>query len=259
MKRTVFPLIALSILFSCTSKKQIDFPALFSKYGVHGTFVLESQKTGERWIYNPARLDSAFLPASTFKIPNSILALHYGAVADTNEIIKWSGQHYEIPAWNRDHNLNSAIKVSVVWFYQEIARRIGEERMQEGVNQLDYGNKDIAGDIDKFWLNGGIRISANQQIDFLKRFYAEQLPFPKEILKKVKGIMLLESGNGYKFYAKTGWSARVDHQIGWYVGFIETNDDTYFFAINVDVNDREDLKAREGITKDVLKEMGLMR
>ena len=127
--------------------------------------------------YAPEQGAERLLPASTFKILASLIGLETGVIPDENYVIKWDGTRYPIPSWNQDHTLKTAIQNSVVWYYQELARRVGREKMQYWVDVVNYGNKDISGEIDNFWLVGGLRISANEQVEILKRQYQEDLPF----------------------------------------------------------------------------------
>jgi beta-lactamase class D len=69
----------------------------------------------------------------------------------------------------------------------------------------------------------------------------------------VENILLVDSSQTYKLYAKTGWTARVDSQIGWYVGFVKAAEDTWIFALNIDINENKDAANREGITREILK------
>jgi beta-lactamase class D len=226
-----------------------------------GTFILYNKTKDSLLVNNLERSQKQFLPASTFKIPNSLISLETKVIADENEIIKWDGEKRFIDNWNQDHNLKSGIKYSVVWFYQELARRIGFEKMQEYVIKINYGNKKLGDKIDTFWLEGDLRISAVEQILFLNKFIKNELPFSKRNMEIVKNIMLVDSSETYKMYAKTGWSARVekDKQIGWYVGFVETKNDTWIYAINIDIKKDEDLIQRINITREILKSEGIIK
>ena len=122
----------------------------FAAYKVDDYLIIASDKV---------RSGEGKLPASTFKIPNSLIALETGVVQDPDkDVFKWDGVKRDIEAWNKDHTLRSAIAVSAVPVYQEIARRIGQERMQKYVDLFEYGNRDIGGGIDQFWLTGNLRI-----------------------------------------------------------------------------------------------------
>jgi beta-lactamase class D len=209
--------------------------------------------------FNEERLDSAFLPASTFKIINSMIALETEVIKDENEIIKWDSIDRGNDNWNRDQNLESGLKYSAVWFYQELARRIGEERMKYWVEASDYGNKNINGGIDVFWLRGDIRISSNQQIDFLKKLYFNQLPFSQKNQEIVKRIMIVDQTADYTIRAKTGWAARIDNQIGWYVGYLEKGENVYFFTVNIDIKNSDDAAKRKIIVSKILDHLQLTK
>lgn len=261
----LFVLSLVFLLLGCKNQNESildqystdDIQEIFEQENVNGCFIIHDFKNNKSLVHNEARLDSAFLPASTFKIINSMIALETGVIKDEKEIIAWDGQKRFVESWNQDHNLETGIRFSVVWMYQELARRIGEEKMKYWVEKAEYGNQDIGGKIDFFWLNGDIRITANQQIDFLKRLYLNELPFEQKIQETVKKILVVEKEDHYTIRAKTGWAARVENQIGWYVGYLENEDNVYFFALNMDINNPAEAKKRREITDKVLESLTL--
>jgi beta-lactamase class D len=225
--------------------------------GFTGAFVLNSLKNDQYIRYNPQRCAERFLPASTFKILNSLIGLETGVIPDENYVIKWDGTKYPSPAWNQDHSLKTAIQNSVVWYYQELARRVGKEKMQHYINVVGYGNKDISGNIDSFWLDGAIRISADEQIELLKQLYQDDLPLSQRSMKIVKEILLLEKTNTYQLSGKTGSGQMGARSIGWFVGYVEEKGDVYFFATNIEDSSEaaNGLKAKE-ISLDILRGLG---
>ncbi|MEE3715780.1 class D beta-lactamase [Tumidithrix elongata RA019] len=239
-------------------QERSDFGKYFQQAGVKGTFLLYDLKEDRYFVYDAKRANTSFLPASTFKVFNSLVALETGAIADENVVIKWDGIKRELPEWNQDQTLRSAIKYSTVWFYQELARRIGSTRMQRYINLANYGNRDIGGGIDRFWLDGKIRISPKEQIDFLVKLYQNKLPFSKRSLAIVKDIMIREKTDEYVLRGKTGWASSVKPNIGWFVGYLELGDRPFFFAINIDIQKPDDAKARINITKQILSAMNLL-
>ena len=256
--------LLIFVLFGCKKEQSIlnqytskDIQSIFERENVNGCFIIQDFKHKNTLSYNSSRLDSAFLPASTFKIINSMIALETEVIKDENEIIKWDGKERFVKSWNKDHNLKSGIKNSVVWFYQELARRIGEERMKEWVENANYGNKNIGGKIDYFWLNGDIRITPNQQIEFLNRLYLNELPFKLKNQEIAKRILIVDETDEYTIRAKTGWAARIENQIGWYVGYLENKDNVYFFALNMDIRSSEEARKRKEITNEILKTLTL--
>lgn len=195
-----------------------------------GTAVILDVNKSIRTVYNETRADERLSPCSTFKILNSIISLDVKAVKDENETIKWDGAVREYDAWNRNHDMRSAISVSTVWFYQELARRVGAKRMQEGVEAAKYGNMDTSKTLMDFWLGGGsLRVSANEQVDFLSRMMSGKLPFSPRSIAVTKEIMTVEKDDGYTLGGKTGSCGGV----GWFVGFVEDKGGTKVFAFNI--------------------------
>lgn len=262
-------ILALLLLTGCagTSNALIPSPTLtpatpsedkpeLEKYfqDFTGAFVLYDLNNGRSIRYHPERCSERFLPASTFKILNSLIGLETGVIPDENYTIKWDGTHYENSAWNQDHTLKTAFQNSVVWYYQELARRVGREKMQYYVGAAGYGNQDISGRIDSFWLDGALRISANEQVELLRRLYEDALPFSQRSMKIVKEIMVLENTDTYRLSGKTGSGKVSAIYIGWFVGYVEEKGNVYFFATNIEgpSPDAKGVKAKE-ITRSILQ------
>ncbi len=229
--------------------------------GATGAFVLYDLNHDQYLRYNPDRCATRFIPASTFKVMNSLIGLETGVVPDENYVIKWDGTRYDIPIWNQDHTLKTAIQNSVVWYYQELARRVGQEKMQHYVDLANYGNKDISGKIDTFWLEGGLRISADEQVEFLKRLYQGELPFSARSMNIVKEILVLDKTASYQLSGKTGSVQRITPHEGWFVGYLETQGNVYFFATNYETSSPDGLASGDTARKislDILKGLGLL-
>ncbi len=256
MTKVILVLVAACSFIACQPRVQerSDFAKYFNEVGVEGEFVLYDLKRDQYLVYNLARSNRGYIPASTFKIFNALVALETGVIRDENETLKWDGVTRSVAAWNQDHSLRSGFKVSAVWFYQEMARRIGQERMQHYVNLVGYGNKDLRGGIDLFWLTGELRITPREQIAFLVRLYQNKLPFSQRTMDLVKDIFIFEQGEGYVLRAKTGWAG----QVGWFVGYVERGEQTYFFALNIDVVKNDDANARISIAKNILRDLNLI-
>lgn len=203
---------------------------LFAEAGFEGAFVLLDPAANLRREVNPAQVAVGHLPASTFKIPNTLIGLNTGVIPDVTFSLPWDGVKRWVKAWNRDHDLASAMKYSVVWFYQEVARRIGEVRMREWVEKLDYGNRDIGGGIDQFWLDGAIRISPRQQVEFLMHLHQNQLPVSPESREIVDQITVLEIGDNHVLRGKTGLTLEAGNTVGWLIGSVEHQGQRVFFA-----------------------------
>jgi beta-lactamase class D len=247
------------VLSTPVSQTRPDLEQYFQ--GHKGAFVLYDQKANSYIRYNPERCAEQFLPASTYKILNALIGLETGIIPDENYVIKWDGQTWPIAVWNQDHTLKSAFQNSVVWYFLELARRVGPEKMKKYVEAADYGNKDITGPSDAFWLDGNLRISADQQVEFLKRFYAGDLPFSKRSLEIVKVLMIVDKKDTFTLSGKTGSVVRVATYQGWFVGYLETQGNVYFFATNMESTNPDGLAngatARQ-ISLDILKSLKLL-
>ncbi|NJM90678.1 MAG: class D beta-lactamase, partial [Hydrococcus sp. RU_2_2] len=216
--------IASSFKENVTQK--INFERHFRELGIEGSIAIYDANNNQFYQHNPQRNQTAFLPASTFKILNSLISLEMGAISDETAVLTWDGIPRQVSEWNRDLNMREAFKHSAVWFYQVLARRLGYERMQKWIMQTGYGNQKIGSkeDIDKFWLVGELRITPQEQIQFLRRLDKNDLPFSKRSLSIVKDIMIVEKTPEYTLRAKTGWAGfgnKEALQIGWYVGYLE--------------------------------------
>jgi beta-lactamase class D len=208
-----------------------DLAAVFP--GFRAAFVLRDVGTGRSVRHNADFARTRLAPCSTFKIPSSLVGLETGVVPDAAFVLKWDGVERPVEAWNRDHDLRSAIQSSVVWYYQELARRVGPQRMQHWMSAFHYGNEDISGGIDRFWLGSSLRISPDEQVAFLAQLHAGELPVSARSLAIVKEILLQDPpAPGLVYRGKTGAcqdpGAADPH--GWWVGSIEKQARLYLFA-----------------------------
>lgn len=249
-KFKIFFLILLSINLFAWDK---EVEEVFKKYKVEGTIVIESLNKKKINIYNDKRASELFSPASTFKIPHSLIALNEGIVKK-DSVIVWDKKIREYESWNKDQILLTAFKSSCVWCYQEFASKIGVEKYKKYLKELNYGNKKIGDDVTRFWLDESLEITTFEQIKFLKRFYTNNLPFKIEDINLLKEIMIDEKNENYTIRAKTGWEGRY----GWYVGYVETKDDVWFFAMNIDTKSKDDLPKRKTITLETLRLKGII-
>ena len=192
------------------------------------------------------------LPASTFKIAHSIIAFEIGVVENDSTIFKWNGEKRKLKNWEQDLMFKDAFHYSCVPCYQEVARKIGPKNMNFFINKLEYGKIKVdSTNIDLFWLQGESRISQFQQIDFLKRLYQSELPISKRTETIIKKMMIMEGNSSQKLSGKTGWSIRNGKNNGWFVGYIEYNTRTYFFATNIEPKQDFDINKFLTLRKDV--------
>jgi len=261
----IIPGLIVIGFFSCsTNNVKIDdsLKKYFDENKVEGCFGLYDNGTGQFTIYNlPRYRDSAFLPASTFKIVNSLIGLQTGQIEDDSMVIKWDGVVRWNPEWNRDLSMYSAFRVSSFPYYQEVARRIGKDTMKFSLDSLVYGTKKITTKIDTFWLDNSLKIKPDEELGLVKKLYFDQLPFFKRNQEIVKRAMLFEDNSNYKLSYKTGWgNTKNGHELGWIVGWIEENRHPYFFVLNIESPDPkfDMFKIRMKMLKDILGQMGFM-
>ena len=220
--------------------------------------VISSLDSKMNYVHNSHRSETRFVPASTFKIPNTLIALEEGAIKDEKEVITWDGKDKGFDTWNKDQTIETAFPVSCVWFYQELARRVGNEKYLTHLKMLGYGNEKTGPDVTTFWLEGDLKISAKEQINFLKKLYEESLPYSKGNMKLLKKVMIVEENPRFTIRAKTGWAMRGDPQQGWYVGYVETKGQIWFFATNLEIRKKGDDTFRKEITIAALKAKGIL-
>jgi beta-lactamase class D len=227
---------------------------------VDGSFGLFDNEQTHFTIYNLSRFrDSAYTPASTFKIVNSLIGIQTGKVKDETTILPWDHVVGSRMDCNQDLTMKQAFQQSCVNWYQQLARLIGKDTMKKWVDSLAYGNKDIGGPIDSFWLNNHLKITADEEMGLVKKLYFDQLPFFQRTQRIVRGMMLMEDNANYKLSYKTGWGFnRNGHSIGWIVGWIEENRHPYFFVLNLESADPNiDMRnIRMNILRGILKQMG---
>ncbi|MBC7861439.1 MAG: class D beta-lactamase [Bacteroidia bacterium] len=274
-----FSLIFLLLFYSCANETsdfkteilstetqdeqnfQDELKAAYDSNKVEGCFAFLNDQDNKWQMHNPASCAIPRIPASTFKIFNSLVSLEFRVVKDENEILKWDGVKRRVDAWNADSDMKTAMKNSTLWFYQEMARRVGKEKMKKMMDACNYGNADTSGAIDKFWLTGGLKISAVEQINFLKKLQEEKLPFSKNTMQTVKKMMINEESPTYVLRGKTGWAIGESEQVGWYVGYLQKGKNNYYFANCVRCTDTLNDKfgsCRKEIAKNVLKKLRLL-
>jgi beta-lactamase class D OXA-2 len=238
-------------------QERADWGKYFTEFNAKGTIVVADERAGTRStsVYNEARAKQRFSPASTYKIPHTLMALGAGAVSDEFQVFRWDGVARSFAAHNQDQDLRSAMRNSTIWVYEKFAKEIGPDKARDYLHKLNYGNQDPTTARGNYWVDGNLAISAYEQISFLKKLYRNELPFRIEHQRLLKDIMIVEAGRDWILRAKTGWEGRM----GWWVGWVEwpgvgNVGGAVFFALNIDTPNRmEDLHKREDIVRAILK------
>ena len=266
-KRIAFLMFACILISAFITKdkdkiKLVDFKNFYDSINTKGCMVIYDTKNKTYYLYDSSTLNKVFTPASTFKIPSTLMALETGTATDENFEIKWDSIERWSPNWSKDHTLKMAFQNSTVWYYQELARRVGQKQMDFWIKKADYGNHSTKGGIDKFWLEGDLRISPKQQLDFLIKLHDNKLPFSQKNMDIVKDIMIVRDTLNTVIHAKTGWGQNGKEDIGWFVGYVEKGENVYYFANclqTTDFNNEKFGPARKEIVYDILDELKILK
>jgi beta-lactamase class D len=231
-----------------------------------------TQESETLTMINRGRAKQQYSPFSTFKVPNSLIGLDTHIIKDTKQPLYFSKENYPVQKWwpsvwkQPSYNLHSAFKFSMVAIYRQLATDIGQKNMQEYVSNFSYGNEDISSGLDNFWLGGSMKISAIEQVKFLQKMLQNQLTVNPQNIVTLKEVMLVESTDDYKLYAKTG-AGRANgadkkdkSMLGWYIGFVERIDGVHYFAFNFTRESYAKMKAsRVAIARNHLKQAGIIK
>ncbi|MCW8931254.1 MAG: class D beta-lactamase [Gammaproteobacteria bacterium] len=250
----LFRIILLLSISPIVFASETDIAKLYQSHGITGSLMIQSLDGEHEYQYNSNMNDKGYIPASTFKIPNTLIALEEGVIKDQNSLIKWDNVKRDYDAWNKDQTLKTAFSVSCVWCYQKFSRKIGEKKYKDYLSRFDYGNGKTGEDISTFWLEGDLRMSVRQQIIFLKKVYKQKLPIKKSSYETLKAIMLSEETPTYRMWSKTGWAGKD----GWFVGYIEIDKKIWFFANHIEIHSKDDLALRKKLTLEAFKLLGIM-
>ena len=236
--KLLFPLLYfICSVFSAEAQQltQRDYRAYFAAHQAEGSFLLLDVAANRFTAYNLARCRQGFLPASTFKIPNTLIGLETGCLRDTSEVCHWDGVVRERVEWNRDMSYAQALRLSCVPCYQQLARWVGAVRYQQWMPRLRYGKIKVSpSTVDNFWLEGTSRITSFEQVDFLRRLQAGGLPVSARSQTLTKAALAQEHGRGWVIRAKTGLIASSAQTFGWWVGWVEQRGRIYVFALNME-------------------------
>jgi beta-lactamase class D len=250
------------VLFAQAAPAPVDFSRHFQ--GLNATFVLLNGSSGKYVRHNPSRARERFAPCSTFKVPHTAILLETGAAPDPAFTLKYDPALKQPSNWAHDFDLRGAFKNSALWYYQTMARRLGMAAEREWVERFQYGNQNSSGGIDitgnPYWVDGSLRISANEQVEFLRRFYEERLGLSSRTTRLTKDIMVVEETPKWRLSAKTGaCQPSGEHTSNWYVGYVEKTDAVYYFALQMGAEDYgRAYSDRIPISRKILTEMGIL-
>jgi len=258
--------LVLSLLASAIGLQQTTrAPDLAPFFGdLAGTFVLLNSATGEYIRHNPARAAERFAPCSTFKIPHTAILLESGVAPDPGYTLSYDPALKQAQNWARDFDLTGAYKASALWYYLALARRVGMPAEQRFVAQFGYGNSDTSGGLDgkagPFWVDGSLKVSANEQVQFLRRFYEGRLGLSDRTTTMTKAIMRADETPRWRLSAKTGACRPAGEQTSnWYVGYVEKSGTVHYFALQMGAADYgRAYSERIPIARKILTELGIL-
>jgi bla regulator protein blaR1 len=241
------------------NSKHVDYENL-SKYfaDYEGSFVLYNKKTEQYNIYNKNKSTLRISPDSTYKIYSALYGLESNTISSENSTFKWNGIIYPSDTWNKDQSLSTAMKNSTTWYFQELDKKVELEKIQAFLNSINYGNHNLSGGIDQYWLESSLKISPVEQVQLLQAFYTNQLGLKPENIKTVKDTIKLEEKDGAILSGKTGTgTVNGKNMNGWFIGYVETEQNTYFFATNIQHGSNSNGKKAAEVTLSILRDKGI--
>ena len=236
----------------------VDFSKYFRKY--EGSFVLYDLGNDTWSIYDIKHATLRVAPDSTYKIYDAVVGLEEGVITPEDSFIAWNGEKYPFEAWNADQTLQSAMTSSVNWYFQAIDKQLASTDIYNYIQQIGYGNENVSGNLSTYWLESSLKISPVEQVKLLTKLQNNSLGFSSENINAVKDAICLSSSDAGTFYGKTG-TGRVDGQDvnGWFIGYIETADNTCFFATNIGADSDATGGNATEITMSILSDMNIWK
>ena len=236
----------------------VDFSKYFGKY--EGSFVLYDLRNDVWSIHDIEHATLRVAPDSTYKIYDALFGLEEGVITPEDSFIAWNGKNYPFETWNSDQTLQSAMTSSVNWYFQAIDEQLASTNIRNYIQQIGYGNENVSGRLSTYWLESSLKISPVEQVKLLTKLQNNSLGFSSENINAVKDAICLSSSDAGTFYGKTG-TGRVDGQDvnGWFIGYIETADNTYFFATNIGADSDATGGNATEITMSILSNMNIWK
>lgn len=236
----------------------VDFSKYFGKY--EGSFVLYDLGNDAWSIHDIEHATLRVAPDSTYKIYDALFGLEEGVITPEDSFIAWNGENYPFEAWNADQTLQSAMASSVNWYFQSVDEQLGTTSVYDYIKEIGYGNENMSGDFSTYWMESSLKISPIEQVELLTQLQNNNFGFAPENINAVKDSICLSSSDAGTFYGKTG-TGRVDGQDvnGWFIGYIETADNTYFFATNIGADSDATGGNATEITMSILSDMNIWK
>ncbi|MCB2407634.1 penicillin-binding transpeptidase domain-containing protein [Hymenobacter lucidus] len=260
----LFLLLVVRLSASGQALTERDFKKHFDSYGLRGSFLLYDQKTNHFTAYDVARCSQGFLPGATFAIPNILIGLETGVLADTSHVFVWDREKRENEAWNRNLRLRQALRTDCQPCMQQIAQEVGVRRYQQQLLKLKFGQMVVTPEVlHTFWQGGVSRISQFQMVNFLRLLYEEKLPPAIQHQSLTKSLFLLKATPHYKLYGTSGYTQRAKLTNGWFVGWLEQGGNVYMFALNAEPKDGKPadekfIAGRQAIAELILQDLALL-
>lgn len=259
-----------TLAFSYSPQNRSDLPKNIKRisnlelsnafHGYEGSFVLYNSRENTWSVYDPDNARKRISPNSTYKIYDALLGLESGVISPESSVISWNGEACPFEAWEGDQDLNSAIKNSVNWYFQSIDSQLGSDSIKSFLQTIQYGNQQISSDIDLYWTDSSLKISPLEQVELLKKFNENEFHFSPDNISAVKKALQLSSSDAGNFFGKTG-TGRIDNRDvnGWFVGYVETSDNTYYFSVNIKADSNASGSAAAKIAMSVLSDLEIWK
>lgn len=234
-----------------------DFKQLLDSLSIKGTVLVYDSATNVLDVGDTSYLHKAFLPASTFKIPNTLIGLDLGVITK-DHIFLWDSTPRRNPNWNQDLPLPVAFRASCVPCYQELARDIGPVRMRQLLDTLGYpGMTFTDASIDMFWLQGASAISPLEQFTFLRRLHDRTLPLKPSTYDTFSQIFPISNDSLGTFCGKTGTTLRDSTFRAWFVGWMQLATNVRYVVVFIEpppsMTMEQSLEVRMSLAKRVLQ------
>ena len=244
-----------------TTGKNITQLNLSSNFGNYtGSFVLYDQATDKWNIYNMDHASTRVPPNSTYKIYDALLGLEFGIITPEHSTFTWNGEPCPFESWESDQDLTSAIHNSVNWYFQAIDSQAGFQSVKTFLQTINYGNQNTGTNLNLYWTDFSLKISPIEQVELLQNFYQNNFHFDRKNIQAVKNALLLSTTSSGSLYGKTG-TGRVNGKDvnGWFVGYIESDNNTYYFATNIQAPSNATGSQATEITETILSDFGIWK